>query len=217
LIQPDNRRILWVYADLRRRNGRKETFMKRVLAISFAFLLGSAALAAQAVDQYRSQKFDSRALQSPSKFVLDLSSVHANSGCPVSFSAKQGWGGGLVATRKPEPPEPGIAQRIFLSLADKNSSAVAAARVTVHGLTLRSRVLPVELGADGPAQSSRSLNVSFTKDAKGETGAGLLLPGFSAVFSIDVDSITYADGSTWKAGEGLCRVVPDPLMDIAAR
>ncbi|MGB6687426.1 MAG: hypothetical protein WBE76_06255 [Terracidiphilus sp.] len=191
--------------------------MKRVFAISVALLASTAMLAAQAVDQYRSQKFDSRALQSQSKLVLDWSNVHANSGCPVSFSAKQGWDGGLVATRKAEPSEPGFSQRIFLSLADKESSSVAGARVTVHGLTPKSRVLPVELGADGPAQISRSLNVSFTRDAMGETGAGLVLRGYSAVYSIDVDSITYADGTTWKSGEGLCRVVPDPMMLVSAR
>jgi hypothetical protein len=197
--------------------------VKRVLAISFALVLalvhGSAALVAQDINQYHSQKFDSQAAQSQPKVELDLWQVQAASPCPVLFSAKQGWGGSLVATDKRERSEPGISQRILLSLANSNKNArtVTGARVTVHGLTLKSRVIPAESGADDPAQASRTLNVSFNNDAIGETGADLLLRGFSAVFSIDVDSITYADGTIWKSSEGLCRVVPDPLMLISAR
>jgi hypothetical protein len=187
--------------------------MKRVVAIWFTFFVGAAMMAAQAVNQYHPQKFDS---QTQGKAIQVLQAP-AGSSCPVLFNAKQGSGGGLVAARKPGPPEPEISQSIFLSISDTHSSAVTGARVTVHGLTPKSRFLPIELGTDGPAQTSRSLSVSFSKDAMGETGAGLLLHGFSAVFSIDVDTIMYADGSTWKSGEGLCRVVPDPMMLVSAR
>jgi len=188
--------------------------MRRIFAISFSLLIGSASLGAQAVNQYHPQKLDS---QSQGKLTIHILHVPAPPSCPVLFSAKQGSGGVLVATRKPQPSEPEISQNIFLSLSDTHNSAVTRAHVTVHGLTLKSRVVLVDSGADGPAQISRPLSVSFSRDATGVTGADLVLRGFSAVFSIDVDSITYADGSTWKTEEGLCRVVPDPIMDIAAR
>jgi hypothetical protein len=186
--------------------------MKRVATVWFALLAGTAMMAAQAVNQYHPQKFDSQAQGK----AIQVLQAPAGSSCPVLFSAKQGGDGGLVTTGKPAPPEPGISQQIFLSISDTHSSAVTGATVTVHGLTPKSRFRPIELGTDGPAQTSRSLSVSFSKDAMGETGAGLLLRGFSAVFSIDIDAITYADGSTWKAGEGLCRVVPDPMMLVSA-
>jgi hypothetical protein len=45
----------------------------------------------------------------------------------------------------------------------------------------------------------------------------LSLSHFTAVTSIDLDSITYADGSTWRsASAGACSVVPDKRMLIAA-
>jgi hypothetical protein len=191
----------------------KGDLMLRIFAISSALLISSASLVAQAVNQYHPQRFDS---QSQGKAIQVLQAP-AGSSCPVAFSAKQGSGGGLVATRKPEPSQPQISQSIFLSLSDTHSAAVTGAHVTVHGLTLKSRLVLVGSGADGAAQISRPLSVSFSRDAMGNTGADLLLGGFTAVFSIDVDSITYADGSTWKSSEGLCRVIPDPMMLVSAR
>ena len=48
--------------------------------------------------------------------------------------------------------------------------------------------------------------------------ADLVLPGFSSVTFVQLKSITYKDGSSWKVdgqAEQACRVTPDPVMLIA--
>jgi hypothetical protein len=146
--------------------------------------------------------------------------VPVNPACPVAFTAKQGGMGDWVAVspgHKPEPPN-GISQHISLSVAPgKGGASVVNAQVTVHGLTPKARVVPVQSGPGGPAQISRTMHVSFSNNSAGESAADLLMRGYSAVVSIDIDSITYADGSTWKSGKGMCRVIPDPMMLIGAR
>ncbi len=206
--------------------------MKRTIAISMALLACSAWTAAQAVDQYHAQTFSPQAAQSQpldqyhlqkfnpqavqSHFWTILNSLRPEipSGCPVLFNAKQGWDGGLVAAGAQQTPKQGFSQRIRLS---QTGGDVIAARVTVHGLTPKTRVVPAQFGAPGPGQISRTMNVSFSGDSAGESAADLLMRGYSAVFSIDVESITYADGSTWRSGAGVCRVIPDPVMLISAR
>jgi hypothetical protein len=188
--------------------------MRRIFAISSALLIGSASLAAQAVNQYHPQKFDAAGQSQTSFRVLSPGDV---SPCPAVFKARQGGMGDLVATGPGKPREPGISQQIHLAAAVVlNNRTVVSASVTVHGLTPQSRVMPVEAG-DERAQASRKLQVSFRNDSAGESAADLAVRGFSAVFSIDIDSVTYADGSTWKSAAGVCRVVPDPIMLIGAR
>jgi hypothetical protein len=196
--------------------------MKRVIAIGFALLAGSAMIAAQAVDQNQQRKFDAQAARAQSVLTLALRAATAppNPACPAAFTAKQGGMGDLVAVKPGQKSEDGqgFSQHIRLSVSgDKSKLNVVAARVTVHGLAPQARAVPVQSGSDGPAQISRTMNVSFAGDSAGESGANLLLRGYTAVLSIDVNSITYADGSTWKSGEGMCRIVPDPLMLIGAR
>jgi hypothetical protein len=197
-------------------------FLNRALSIPFAFLLGSTALAAQVINQYHPQKFDldrERKIET----ILDVRPVDAQpvqspEACPIPMSARQGSDGALVAVSPAQPGQPsqkGISQRIRLFV--NNGAKVVSARVTVHGFTAKARMLPVDSSQDGAAQISRNLEISFSNDATNNAGANLLLRGFSAVFAIDVNSITYTDGSIWKTSGNVCRVVPDPVMLVDAR
>jgi hypothetical protein len=41
------------------------------------------------------------------------------------------------------------------------------------------------------------------------------LPGFASASRVDLDSVTYSDGTVWKlAGNEMCHVAPDPMMLI---
>src|SRR5579863_6766056 len=104
--------------------------MQRVLAISFALLLGSAALAAQAIDQYRPRKFDPNAANYQPKVELDLGHALPSS-CPVSMHAQQGGSGNMVKVKPGEAPESPSSQSIHLILGG-NSRRVASARVKVR-------------------------------------------------------------------------------------
>jgi hypothetical protein len=187
--------------------------MQRVIAISFSILLGAAALAAQAVDQYRPQKFDPQASQYSPKVTVEILKP---AGCPVSMRAQQSSGWNMVKVETGQPREPLSFQSIRLTLSDGRTGQVTGARVKVHGLTDRGRFLPAS-GKEGPSEITRMVNVTFDGGGMNEVAADLVLRGFTSIKSIDLESLTYADGSVWKAEELVCRAFPDPLMLVGAR
>ena len=192
--------------------------MKRVLAIPFALVLGSAAMAAQAIDQYQPRKFDAQATPASATAQVFVPPGTDVSNCPAIFNARQGGSGSLISVKpgQPQPSTEGYAQRIHLTTVD-GKTRVIAATVRVHGLTPQPRYMPVDPGMGGPAKITRTLQVTFSPEAKNEVGTDLVMRDFTAVLSIEVESLTYADGSTWKSGPGVCRVIPDPTMLIGAR
>lgn len=139
------------------------------------------------------------------------------SSCPVSLHALQGTGSGLMAVRNAEPT-PGPLQRIHLVLGNGNTSRPVTAKVMVRGLSDKSQTLPAQSSDAERFDQTRTLYVTFTPENEKEVAADLTLPGFTSVSSIHIESIDYADGSTWKVASGqVCRVVPDPLMLVADR
>ncbi|MGH9606012.1 MAG: hypothetical protein ACRD3N_09980 [Terracidiphilus sp.] len=117
-------------------------------------------------------------------------------------------------------------------------SEVKSATITVHGFDGRQRVVPIGAQAvnsgtatagletvwPGPSNSrrgdsafTRKLDVNFTPAGGRGATAEVWVNGIGAVNWIDVDSIVYADGATWKpaAGES-CSIKPDPLELISA-
>jgi hypothetical protein len=151
--------------------------------------------------------------------------IPATSYCPVSMQAKQRGMTEMVKTKKNAPnPEPDAmpkpAQHIHLILAGFGKDRrVTEATVTARGLSSRGRAINTNLVAGGQASDlSRKLDVKFTANDDGTVSANLDLPAFTTVTSLQLESITYSDGSSWKlADEKACTVAPDPLMLIAGR
>jgi hypothetical protein len=139
--------------------------------------------------------------------------------CPVSLRAKQTAAGDLLAVDNSHPKGP--AQRLHLILNSRDSRRITGATVTVRGLTAKGRVtraLSALSSQDDASDAARTLEVTFTPGLHGEVSGDLRIPDLTAVLTIDLDSITYADGSTWKLSPGKsCRTVPDPAMLIGSR
>jgi len=154
----------------------------------------------------------------PSVFVLP---TPAASACPVSIRAQQRSGGSLITTGRAQMPGP--FQRIRLVLDQTGLPArVTSATVTVRGTNGKSRLVnaaqfQMEPQTASPYSSS-TLNVVFLSDRGQAEFADLELPGFTSVKSIRLDSIQYADGTTWTREDGRsCRVEPDALMLVRSR
>jgi hypothetical protein len=158
-------------------------------------------LAAQSPTQPKSQ----------TTIIVTLPTVEA---CPVGMQARQRPGGYLRSAHGEQRVE-GLAQRIFLTLTGGQSRQISKAVVTVRGLTAKNRVLPA-LSTDGDASDiTKTLSLTFTPGSGRAVSTNLVLAGFTAVNSIELGSVTYGDGSTWKYSGGTgCRVAPDPLMLI---
>jgi hypothetical protein len=176
--------------------------MKRAI-VAGSILLISSILAAQSADPVRSSS-------------AILSVAPTASSCPVNLHALQGAGSGMVAVRNAEPKS-GPAQHIHLVLNNGNAPRPETGKIVVRGLSDKGQTVPTQLSDSERFDQTRALYVTFIPENEKDVAVDLKLPGFTSVSSIHLESIQYADGSTWKiAGGHVCRVTPDPMMLVAA-
>jgi hypothetical protein len=145
--------------------------------------------------------------------VLTLTPPAAN--CPVSLRAQQMPGGDrwVVSGASVKP----LAQRLHLTATAPHSGPVVAANITVRGYAGKPRFTPVGTSDQDAGEAARTLDVAFAPARGRDASTDIALAGFSAVTVVDLNSITYSDGSTWKLNAGSsCRTWIDGTMLIAA-
>ncbi len=195
--------------------------MQRATVGFFSLLLcGALGLAAQTAI-HPPQSFGVAGMEGLASPPPSVAPPNAYPVCPVRMQARQGTGRGLLMARNAPPPDR-PSQRIHLVLADDRAAHAVRARITVQGLSDKARVqnalsVAPSAEADKP-EMARTLMVRLRPEDKGAVSADLLLPGFTSVQSIRLESLTYDNGSKWNApNSALCSVVPDPMMLIAGR
>jgi hypothetical protein len=181
--------------------------MKTTAPISCALIFCSAALAVQSASQ-----------QLPQATVLRLPAI--GNGCPISMRAQHQANANRLNVDKSRPQ--GVAQWLRLILLNSDSSQLVAARVRVHGLSGRVRAAETLSGQNSSGQNNSdataTLEVRLAQGQGNEVYGDLRVPNMTAVLSIDLNAVTYADGSTRSfSGMDACRTVPDPLMLIAGQ
>ncbi len=191
--------------------------MKRVAVFGFGLFLATTMLGAQ---EAPSPSVRQNNIQQSSKDFVMYPGAPA---CPVSMHALQGHGSGLVAARDAKPIE-GPSQRIHLVLSNPKSAMVASAKVKVFGLSAKDRLERTSdrsfdlTNRDGASDLTRILDVTFAPEGEKDVSTDLLLPGFTSIRSVELESLTYKDGSTWTVdGMQTCHVTPDPIMLLADR
>ena len=190
--------------------------MKRAAVIGFALLFAVATSVAQ---NSATQPASQERSQTATNFILNLPAPT----CPVSMHALQGTGTGLVAVHGDQRVA-GFSQRIHLIVTNPKPSKIAGAKVKVFGLSGKNRVEPASYSTlDLTNQTSKfdltkTLDVAFTSEGERDVATDLILPGLTTVLLIQLESLTYKDGSTWAvAGRRACQVAPDPLVLVAGR
>lgn len=191
--------------------------MKRAIYFAVtAALLGVATLVS-AQSKMPSGSAQPSATASPKTIVIQ----EPGATCPVAMRALQGSGQGMIRVRKQEPqtrqtpPSDMPTQRIHLILVDQKRKTVRSAQVVVKGLSPKNRIQSV-LESNGPTDISKTMTATFDVENATTVSAELVLPGFTSVSSVELQSITYTDGSTWNlAKDQACRVSPDGLMLVA--
>jgi hypothetical protein len=139
--------------------------------------------------------------------------------CPLNLRAEQGMSGELrnakVLPGQQDAPPKSVGQQIRLTLANTRLIGITAASIKVHGYTPTGRVMP---SAVPPPDAAKSLDLLLVVGPKQDVSTDLRLESFSAVTSIELESVSYADGSRWQAsGENRCEIAPDPLMLVTIR
>ncbi|MGH9616693.1 MAG: hypothetical protein ACRD28_08110 [Acidobacteriaceae bacterium] len=180
--------------------------MKSAAAFSLALVLSSMTLFAQNSGRY--------------KQTAVAPVVPGSTNCPINMSAQKQTG--LRAMRRVSPgahPKPqGPAQDLRLSLKNSTFQEIVGLQITAYGFNSKPQLY---LGRTTSANSStihKTVDLKLKVDPKSEASINLLLPEFTSVTLLNVDSIHYAGGSTWHpSAVHTCRVVPDGMMLISSR
>jgi len=201
------------------RNRDKEISMKPVFVAFVIVLLGGATVTGQGVGQSQGS-FGVAGMENMQTTGTKATNPAGNpasvGSCPVSMRAQHLSDGNLVKTRDGHPS--GIGQWLHLSLVSRDSRQITRATLRVRGFSPRARVTQTGPGGDPAFDAMRTLTVAFAAGADRSASADFRVPGMTAVGRIDLESLEYSDGSTWKIGDAsTCRVTPDPEMLITSR
>jgi hypothetical protein len=124
--------------------------------------------------------------------------------------------GDVLAVNSSHPK--GIGQSLHLTVTSPDSRQIASATVTVRGLTPKGHVTQALASQDNAFDAEKAMDIRFSTGTGKDASADIWVPGLSAVKAIDMQSVTFADGSTWKLpAEKTCRTFPDPVMLISGR
>jgi hypothetical protein len=110
-----------------------------------------------------------------------------------------------------------MAQLLHLTLINPDSRQIVSAKVRVHGLSGKGRVTQTPAG-QGDSDVTQTLQLKFPGAAGNEVSSDLWVPGMTAVLLIDLDSVTFTDGSTRSfSRQDACSIAPDTKMPIDGR
>jgi hypothetical protein len=157
----------------------------------------------------------------------ELQTSKATSTCPIAMRARQAFltqrdlvnhdlspnGKDRMAMRRQ-----GMQMRLTLQGDDRRH--IATADVTVTGLKGDGQQMKL-MSAERAGNSGtimKTIDISFEAGDDGTVDAYFTAPGFSMVKTIKLNTVTYANGSTWKMPDAnACSVAPEGLMLIADR
>jgi hypothetical protein len=140
------------------------------------------------------------------------------SNCPVGLQVEHSSGLFTYQSAKAGPADqvkPSSEQWLDLKMTNFSTREIVRAEITVHGLSYKQRLVPVS----APAPDLwKTVEVALDVKGNGSGSSELSFGHFSNIRTVDLNSITYADGSTWHASSpGACSVAPGLIMRISAQ
>ena len=107
-----------------------------------------------------------------------------------------------------------LEQRIHLTMTNLHLQKIVSAQLTAHGFSQKPRVMEV---SNPVADMAKQIQLALEIRGKSEASSDLTLSQFAAVTSVEVNAVTYADGSSWQEpSPGACSVAPSGLMRVSA-
>jgi hypothetical protein len=184
--------------------------MKPISILPLAIVLATTSAIGQDTVLFRSQAAASSILMQPRTPRAD---------CPVGLKVSHGPS---FLKRDTEygpfaPPAPKVQeQRIQLTMTNPSPKEIVSAQLTVYGFSDKWRGLPL-VGEEDTPDLRKRVNLVLNVKGNDHASSDLSLHRFTSVAYVDLDSLTYADGATWKASSpAACRVTPDLFMLVSA-
>jgi len=191
--------------------------MNRAIYLLTAVASLSAVLPAQTLSHPAIGVQAERANATPS--ITLISTAPTSSSCPIGLRADPAVGlttntidarNGVTKTGIPT-------QTLTMELNNLGSRNITRAQFTVHGLTGQGQVNPATLSDPDAGTTSKQVELSLTVAHNSKASAPLLAEGFTSIRWIELDSLTYADGSAWHASpQHTCSITPNRLMLVAS-
>lgn len=138
--------------------------------------------------------------------------------CPVGLQVEHSSGLFAYENTRAVPAQhaaPKTEQWFDFRMTNFRPHEIVNAQITAHGFSYKWRTIPVSAATPDIWKTT-----DVALDVKGNSSASreLSFDHFSTIRTIDVNSVTYADGSTWHASSpGACSVAPSPIMRISAQ
>jgi hypothetical protein len=142
--------------------------------------------------------------------------VSPGSNCPVELRAQPAGGGSMAYANGPQK-DMAYSPRVHLIFGNRKSREIVGVSVTIRGLGAWARVVPVDGGSKDSHQMAKTVDMKLNV-ATGKNGEGdVTLKSFAAITRVDVESVEYADRTSWKASAmQSCHIVPDLFMLIGS-
>jgi hypothetical protein len=138
--------------------------------------------------------------------------------CPIDLRATHGT---LFMPKKtdfgpsPAPSPAPQEQTLHLTVTNHSPQKIVTAQLTIHGFSNKWRDVPL-LNATAAPDLVKKVEVVLNVKANAQSSSDLSLSRFTSIAAIDLDSVTYADGSSWQSSSpAACSVAPDPMMLIS--
>jgi len=129
-------------------------------------------------------------------------------GCPVSFTVKRP--SGLVARNARDAHDPAAGVGLDLSFDSRRMPNIAAATVTVHGLSKGGGIMPIQ---HQPHAVSEVFHLTRSADTPGLSTSEIWTQDVVFVSWAEVTQISYVDGTEWHPSEAsTCRAAPSLLL-----
>jgi hypothetical protein len=134
--------------------------------------------------------------------------------CPVGLEVEQN--GSLLARAVPaDDVDQQSSQRFDFKMTNFLPHEIVNAEITAHAFSYKLRSFSVPAPTPDLA---KTVDVAFNVKGNSSASRELSFAHFPPVRTFDVNSVTYADGSTWHASSpGACSVAPSLFMRISAQ
>ena len=183
--------------------------MKLISILPLAIVLATTSAIGQDIVIHRSANSVSSSFSFPRIMGTD---------CPVGLQVQHGRSFlkrntdyGPFATPNPAVQE----QRIRLTMTNPTPKEIVSAQITVHGFSDKWRAIPTTSAGSTP-DLTKTVKIVLNVKGNDHASSDLSLLRFTSVAYVDLDSLTYANGATWKASSpGACSVSPDLAMLVS--
>jgi hypothetical protein len=139
------------------------------------------------------------------------------SNCPVELRAQPAGGGNMAYANGPQK-DMAYTSRVHLIFGNRKSREIVAVRVTVRGLAPWARVVPMDSGAQASHELAKTVDLKLNVPTGKNGERDVTLKSFASITRVDLESVEYADGTSWKASAmQSCHIVPELFMLVGSR